>query len=317
MLRRVGTMAVAGALLGAFALVAWAANGASTASALTNCDTTEAGITPAEQQMLTLINQARASVGLNSLVLSPTLDRAAAWKSADPSATGSGGVPFSHTDSTGRDPFMRMTDCGYRAGRGGGENIAFGSSNPATIFAMWMESPGHRGAINGTALDGSIDPSYMQYSRGFVAIGIGEHFGAWTTDFGYVDDSGAPPPASTTTTAPPATSTPTSTPSPTATPTKTPSPTPTPPPAPINVVGVTLPLSAGMNLVTYAGPNQPVANALGSLRASLSNVYEWDAASGHWLKYAAGLPAYVDSFTAMEPGRVYYIELRAPEIWTY
>jgi hypothetical protein len=60
-----------------------------------------------------------------------------------------------------------------------------------------------------------------------------------------------------------------------------------------------------------------VANALGSLRASLSNVYEWDAASGPWLKYAAGLPAYVDSFTAMEPGRVYYIELRAPEIWTY
>jgi hypothetical protein len=305
-------MAVAGVVLGALALLAWGANGPATANALTNCDTTEAGITPAEQQMLGLINGARASVGMNALVLSPTLDRAAAWKSADPSATGSGGAAFSHTDSTGRDPFVRMTDCGYPSGRGGGENIAFGSPDPATIFAMWMSSPGHRGAINGTRLDGTVDPSYTQLSSRFVAIGIGEHSGAWTLDFGYVDDSGAPRPPATTATA---TATATNTPSPT--PTSTPTPTPTPLPMPISNAGVSVQLASGLNLVTYAGPSQPVANAMGSLRGALKNVYAWDAANGRWLKYAAGLPGYVDSFTTMEPGRVYYIELTAAQIWTY
>lgn len=323
-------MAIAGVVLGALTLFAWGMSGPATANALTNCDTNEAGITAGEQQMLGLINDARTSVGLGTLTFSPTLNRAAAWKSADPSSTGSNGVAFSHTDSTGRDPFTRMADCGYPKSSTGGENIAFGSSNPATIFAMWMSSPGHRGAINGTALDGSFDPYYLQLSRRFVAIGIGEHSGAWTTDFGYVDDSGViqPTPGSTTT-APPATATtavpatPTNTPSPTPTntpsptPTKTPSPTPTPPPMPISNVGLTVSLSVGINLVTYAGPSQPVANALGSLRGSLETAYAWDAAHGRWLKYVAGLPGYVDSFTRMEPGGVYYIELDAAGVWTY
>jgi hypothetical protein len=86
---------------------------------------------------------------------------------------------------------------------------------------------------------------------------------------------------------------------------------------PISNAGVSVQLAAGLNLVTYAGPSQPVANAMGSLRGALKNVYAWDAANGRWLKYAAGLPGYVDSFTTMEPGRVYYIELTAAQIWTY
>lgn len=222
MLRRSLVATVGAIAVLAFIAVAWAVGGTPNANALTNCDTTEAGITAAEQQMLTLINGARASAGVQALKLSPNLNRAAAWKSADPSATGSGGFPFSHTDSLGRSPYTRAPDCGYATGAA--ENIAYGSTDALTIFNMWMASSGHRANI---------------LMASYVVIGIGQHGTAWTTDFGYIDDSGAsasaPPPATatqpaSTATQPVATTTqPASTatqPAPTAT--NTPAATPTP-----------------------------------------------------------------------------------------
>jgi uncharacterized protein YkwD len=183
MLRRILVSAAGVIAVSAFVAVAWTVGGTADANALSNCDTTEAGITAAEQQMLTLINGARASAGVPALKLSPNLNRAAAWKSADPSATGSGGFPFSHTDSLGRGPYTRAPDCGYAAGAA--ENIAYGSTDPLTIFNMWMASSGHRANI---------------LMASYVVIGIGQHGTAWTTDFGYIDDSGAtaPPPATAT-----------------------------------------------------------------------------------------------------------------------
>ena len=72
-----------------------------------------------------------------------------------------------------------------------------------------------------------------------------------------------------------------------------------------------------MNLVTYSGPGQPVMAALASIRGAVVSVYAWDPASGRWAKYAPGLPAYVDSFTTLQPGRVYYLQLSQPAFWTY
>ncbi len=287
------------------------------AAAISNCDTDEAGINAAEQQMLDLINQARADANLPPLKFSPALNRAAAWKSADPSATGAG-VPFSHTDSLGRDPVTtdparnRPMQCGYPAGAA--ENIAYGSSNPQMIFNMWMGSPGHRGNINGTNLDGTINQTYYRFAKGYVVIGIGLHNGAWTTDFGYIDDSGntAPPPASTT--AATGTSQPTNTPTPL--PTNTPLPTPTPSPTPIRS-GIQLALSPGMNLVTYAGVSQPVGPAVTSLGGSLAGIYTWDRVNGRWDRWAPGTPAYANTITMLEPGRVYYIEVTGGATWAY
>lgn len=287
------------------------------ASAISNCDTNEAGINSAEQQMLTLINQARADVDLPPLKFSAALNRAAAWKSADPSATGAG-APFSHTDSLGRDPVTtdasrnRPVQCGYAAGAA--ENIAFGSNDPQTIFSMWMNSAGHRANINGTNLDGTINQTYFRYAKGYVVIGIGVHNGAWTTDFGYVDDSGstAPPPASTT--AATQASQPTNTPTPK--PTNTPVPTPTPSPTPIRA-GVQLSLSPGMNLVTYAGLSQPVGPAVASLGGSLAGVYAWDGVNGHWDRWAPGAPGYANTIATLEPGRVYYVEVTSGGVWSY
>lgn len=213
MLRRTLVAAAGAMVVAAFVAVIWTLGGTPNAKALSNCDTTEAGITAAEQQMLTLINNARTSAGLQALKLSPNLNRAAAWKSADPSATGSGGFPFSHTDSLGRSPVTRAPDCGYASGAA--ENIAYGSSDPQTSFNMWMASSGHKANI--------LMASYK-------VIGIGQHGTAWTTDFGYIDDSGAtaPPPATPTPPASPVTNTPLPTATPTATSTATTQPTATP-----------------------------------------------------------------------------------------
>jgi uncharacterized protein YkwD len=211
MMHRSAWLAVSGAVVAVLVAAGWALS-SQPANALTNCDTTEAGIVYPEQQMLDLINGARASAGLQPLKLSPSLNRASAWKSADSSASGAG---FSHTDSLGRSPFQRSIDCGYPP-PGAAENIAYGSSDPGTIFNLWMQSSGHRQNI---------------LTAGYRVIGIGLHGNAWTTDFGFTDDSGvtAPPPVATTppptaaasTTAFPtaATAQPTATPSPTASPT--------------------------------------------------------------------------------------------------
>ena len=288
-------MLVAG-LLAAAAAIGFGSK-ASPASAITNCDTNEAGVSAAEQQMLTLFNGARSDAGLGPLKFSPSLNRAAAWKSADSTA---GPPNFSHTDSLGRNtvlnpPNNRAMDCGYTSWAA--EDIAYGASDAATIFRLWMDSAGHRANI----LD-----------RKAVVAGIGEHTGHWTADFGYVDDSGAPP-------APPppaATATPTNTPRPTNIP--APTATPTQPPAPpLPPAGVTLQLFSGMNLVTYIGPDQPVGDATASIRGQLLAVYAWDPVGAHWDRFAPGIPAYAATILTLHGGQVYYLEVASPAIWGY
>jgi hypothetical protein len=264
------------------------------ARALTNCTTTEDGLTAGELQMLSLINGARASAGLGALKVSPNLNRAAAWKSADPS----GQLPLSHTDSLGRAPFARGTDCGYPGGMA--ENIAWGYPTAQATFDAWMGSTGHRANI--------LNPNY-------VVIGLGEHSSAWTTDFGLTDDSGSPspPPAPTTSTValPPK---PTNTPFPTS----APAPTATAVPAPgVSPAGISLPLAAGVNIVTFAGPARPASEALASIRASVIEVSAWDNASQSWRRFAPWAPDYANSFTMFEPGGVYYLRMAYAAVWIY
>jgi uncharacterized protein YkwD len=221
MLHRSLLLAISGAIAAVLVAAGWTFAASQPASALSNCDTSEAGITPAEQQMLDLINNARAQAGVQPLKLSSTLNRSAAWLSTYVATTGI----FDHF-ADGRSPSQRAKDCGY-PGTGAGENLAMGYGTPADIFALWMGSPGHRANI---------------LLAGYTVVGIGQHGTAWTTDFGYTDDSGvvAPPP-STTTPQPTATATNTAFPTaataqptnpPTATPTATPSPTASPTPSP-------------------------------------------------------------------------------------
>ena len=145
------------------------------ALALTNCTTSSDGLSPAESQMLGLVNGARGTAGLGPLSSSPNLNRAAAWKSEDQAAHS---AVHDHVDSLGR-VFSRFTDCGYPGGASG-ENIAWGSSDVGQIFAAWMASGAHRANI--------LNPAWR-------VAGTGLSGSEWTMDFGSFDDSGAPAPA--------------------------------------------------------------------------------------------------------------------------
>src|SRR6185312_4556433 len=86
-------------------------------------------------------------------------------------------------------------------------------------------------------------------------------------------------------------------------------PTATPPPPP--TAGISVPLSAGENLVTYVGSEQPVMVALRSLSEAVVVVYEWQPAEQRWMKFSPGKPAYVNTFSTMKPGEVYSIQVSA------
>ena len=148
-------------------------------------------------QVLTLVNQHRASIGSRlSSSTDGALTRSAQWKSMNMAGTGY----FNHTDPNGRQPGQRLVDCGWPANLGWGENIAGGYSTPDQVVAAWLQSPGHKANIE--------NPTYSTIG---VAVASGPQGIFWTQDFGQGSSGGAPPP--TTTTPPPTTTTP----SPTAT----------------------------------------------------------------------------------------------------
>jgi uncharacterized protein YkwD len=137
-----------------------------------------------------LVNQHRASMGLGPLLISPTLTAAAQWKSRHMAQY----AYVDHNDPT--PPVARTWDdrvhtCGYTPQAFAGENIAAGARTPSEVMQGWLSSSGHRQNIE---------------SPTFAAIGVGVAQSGgrvyWTQDFGSVADPGSalPPPAS----APPA-----------------------------------------------------------------------------------------------------------------
>lgn len=113
------------------------------------------------EQMLALVNQARAEAGAAPL----TLDRKlcdAADKRAEEITT-----KFSHTRPNGKDCFSIFSEYGISS-YGGGENIAMGSADVNAIFNMWMNSPGHRANI---------------LNSDFKSIGIGKCGNYWVQLF--------------------------------------------------------------------------------------------------------------------------------------
>lgn len=142
-----------------------------TAEALTNCTTGSEGLDGDETSVIQQINQQRVNQGLPKLLVAPSLNRAAAWKSADSSNSS---VNFGHTDSLQRSPLQRAIDCGYPSGAG--ENIAYGYS-AVTLVPGWMSSTeGHRE---------NILNSY------YAVIGVGRTGNSWVANFGTVVEAGS------------------------------------------------------------------------------------------------------------------------------
>jgi uncharacterized protein YkwD len=121
--------------------------------------------TPADQ-VVALVNAARADAGCGALVVDERLALAAQLHSDDMAANDY----FSHVSLDGRTFVDRVRAAGYP--EPGGENIAQGQRGPAEVHDAWMNSEGHRANI---------------LNCSFTAIGVGLHAGSWTwtQNFGY------------------------------------------------------------------------------------------------------------------------------------
>ena len=129
-----------------------------------------------EQYMLKLINEYRAQRKLSQLKVSVSLTRAAEFMSTDMAVK----CYFSHTDSMGRDPFVRMSAFKYDFPGQRGENLAAGFSDAVRTFNQWKNSRAHN--IN------MLRPNFNVIGISRVYKESSPHKWYWTTDFGsYVD----------------------------------------------------------------------------------------------------------------------------------
>ena len=113
------------------------------------------------EEMLALVNQARAEHGASALSLDSKLCDAANKRAQEIATT------FSHTRPDGRDCFTVLGEYGVSY-YGCGENIAMGSTSANAIFNMWMNSSGHRANI---------------LNSSFRCIGIGKYGNYWVQLF--------------------------------------------------------------------------------------------------------------------------------------
>ena len=277
-------VACALAAFATFALMTAAASPAAQASG--SCDVTDLSIDSEEQSFLQLINAYRAKSNLAPLTLDPALNRAATWMATDLASR----QGFSHTDSLGRSPWVRMPDCGVSWP--GGENLAAGSnySSAHSALSAWINSPSHRDVM---------------LTATFKTIGIsrvyreGSYYGwYWVTDFGYVANDPAPAPAATPqpTLAPPA-------PQPIA-PASSSGPAPIAPPAPVQR---TLSLASGLSLVTWEGDYLSPDEVFGPASNWVVMVYVFDLNSQQWLRWSPALAPELRSLTQLRSGVQYWV----------
>ncbi|MHC4662035.1 MAG: CAP domain-containing protein [Planctomycetota bacterium] len=119
------------------------------------------------QDVLNLVNQERANVGLGGLIWD---DQVAAVADGHSNCMRDNSY-FDHTCSYGHG-----ASCGDRLSAGGvsyfaaGENIARGQTTPAAVMTAWMNSPGHR--------DNILNTSYTHIGVGLAMPGY-----YWTQNF--------------------------------------------------------------------------------------------------------------------------------------
>jgi uncharacterized protein YkwD len=184
-----------------------------------------------QDQVLSLVNQARAAAGLGPLQMNAQLTAAAQKYSQYMAAARF----FGHNAPDGTTPPMRQQASGYNATLWG-ENIAAGQADPQAVMTAWMNSPDHRENI--------LRPGFAEIGIGIYKDPNSQYGIYWTQEFGTRGEGSYQPPAPAPAPAPAATPAPASAPPPTfptetgtgasapgTTPTLTPVPTPTPAPA--------------------------------------------------------------------------------------
>ncbi|TXC93122.1 LysM peptidoglycan-binding domain-containing protein [Metabacillus litoralis] len=116
-----------------------------------------------EEQVVQLVNQERAKVGLKALTHRADVKNVAQKKAEDMINSNY----FSHTSPNYGSPFDMLKTFGISY-TNAGENIAKGQKTPQEVMNAWMNSSGHRANI--------LKPE-------FDAIGVGFYHGAWVQMF--------------------------------------------------------------------------------------------------------------------------------------
>jgi len=119
------------------------------------------------EQVVQLVNEERAAVGLTALSLDKEIESAALVRARETV------ISFSHTRPNGSSFSSALTEGGISY-RGAGENIAYGQSSPTVVVNGWMNSPGHRANI--------LNSSFTKIGVGYYQTG-GVNY--WTQLFTY------------------------------------------------------------------------------------------------------------------------------------
>ncbi|AWB94421.1 SCP-like extracellular [Agromyces badenianii] len=126
------------------------------------------GASSVEAEVLAIVNRERAATGCGPVSDDAGLRSVARAHSGDMAARGF----FDHTNPDGQTPWDRAGAAGIS--HAGGENIARGQADAASVMQSWMNSPGHRANI---------------LNCDFTTLGVGVHEGPggpwWTQLFGY------------------------------------------------------------------------------------------------------------------------------------
>jgi uncharacterized protein YkwD len=120
-------------------------------------------------QVLKLVNERRAGIGLNDLTLNPVLTQMAEKYATDMIEHGY----FAHEDRNGQGPGERAYKEGY-VFLSVGENLAAGQETAEQVVNEWMASPEHRDMILGT-----------QWQEVGIGVRLGGEFNVyWAIEFG-------------------------------------------------------------------------------------------------------------------------------------
>jgi uncharacterized protein YkwD len=137
-----------------------------------------------ETAFLQLINDYRASLGLNTLKVSDLLSESGDRHDSDMAKYGF----FNHyTESSdwfkaGAAPWDRMAASGYNFNTYKGENIAAGQTSARQVFEAWKNSPSHN--------ENMVDPNYKVVGLSLLYASGSAYKYYWTTDFGgYIDST--------------------------------------------------------------------------------------------------------------------------------
>jgi uncharacterized protein YkwD len=156
-------------------------------------------------QVVTLVNAHRAQLGLQALVVSPTLSAAATWKARHMAA-----YRYMDHDDPGppaaRTADERLAACGYPQAQWG-EDLASGYASAQAVVDGWLSSPEHRANIErpefrATGVGAAGAPMYWAQSFGAV-VDAGSIVPSLVAPAAAPSPAAAPPSAS----APPAAST--------------------------------------------------------------------------------------------------------------